>query len=295
MKIVYSKKYEISFQHVWPLQKYSMVLSELLNRRLIDAGDVIYVDRAADDDVRLVHTPDYVRKLLELSLSQQEIARLELPLITEAVALFWAFADGTITACRSALEQGVCVHLGGGMHHAFSDFGSGFCMLNDIAIGLRKTQQEGLIERAMVIDCDVHQGDGTAKIFEADDSVFTFSIHQRDNFPYVKQKSNLDIELADGATDRQYLHNLQQQIPRIIDSFKPDLIIYAAGADVYKSDLLGGLGLTMAGIEQRDRFVISRAVDNNIPLSVVLAGGYAANPNDTAAIHLNTVKACLQI
>jgi len=295
VKIVYSKRYEIKFEHVWPLQKYSAVLEALLKHELIKPDDVIYVDKAADEDVRLVHTSEYVRKLQQLSLSEREIATLEIPLTSQTVDFFWTFAQGTITACELAVKEGFCVHLGGGMHHAFTNYGSGFCMLNDVAIGLRKTQHQGLIKRAMVIDCDVHQGDGTAVIFQTDDSVFTFSIHQRDNFPYFKQKSNMDIELDDKADDQVYLRHLKEKIPAIIGSFRPDLIVYVAGADVYKFDLLGGLDLSIAGVEKRDRFIIRQAAENNIPLAVTLAGGYAVNPDDTAAIHLNTVKACLQV
>ena len=294
MKVVYSKKYEIAFDHVWPVKKYSMVLAGLLNQKLIQPEDVIYVEAATDDEVRLVHTPDYVNNLKNLSLSPQDLVRLELQLTRQTVDFYWAFAAGTIMACRTALEDGICVHLGGGMHHAFANYGSGFCMLNDIAIGLRKAQHDGLIERAMVIDCDVHQGDGTAKIFEADDSVFTFSIHQRDNFPFFKQKSSLDIELDDGTTDQLYLDNLQQHLPKVITSFKPELIIYVAGADVYKFDWLGGLNLTIPGIAKRDHFVINQAKANSIPLAIVMAGGYAANPDYTAAIHFNTVRTALQ-
>ncbi|MFH1614770.1 MAG: histone deacetylase [Planctomycetota bacterium] len=294
MKVVYSRRYEIKFDHVWPVQKYPAVLRNALKEKLIDPEDVEYVEAAAQEDIALVHSAEYLGKIKQRSLSSREVARLEIPVTDESVGLYWAFAAGTIQACRRAYEQGVCVHIGGGMHHAFTDYGSGFCMFNDVAIGVRKMQHDGIVKRVMVIDCDVHQGDGTAKIFQADDSVFTFSIHQRDNFPYIKQNSNLDVELSDRTGDDEYLKRLKEHLPSVMTSFRPQLVVYVAGADVYRRDLLGGLGLSISGIEKRDEFVINLAQQNKVPVAVTLAGGYAADWTDTVRIHVNTIRVCIR-
>lgn len=282
MKIIYSPKYNLNIGgHVFPTVKYDGVY-----KRLIPEHKKIIIEPrpAADSEVVLVHTKEYIHKLKTGTLTQDEIYRLELPYSKELVEASWLCAGGTIMACRIALEEGCAVHLGGGFHHAFPDHGEGFCVLNDITIGIRAAGK-----KTLVIDCDLHHGNGTAYIFRNDKSVFTFSIHQENNYPIPKPPSSLDIGLADGAGDSEYMMHLGTQIPQIMERFKPELIVYVAGADPYEFDQLGGLKLTIEGLRERDRFIFGLG----IPTAVVLAGGYALNIEDTIQIHYNTVREAL--
>lgn len=194
-----------------------------------------------------------------------------------------------------ALKEKIAIHLGGGFHHAFADRGCGFCVFNDIAIAVARLKYEGLIKRALIIDCDLHQGNGTAEIFRDDESVFTFSMHQENNYPLIKPPSDIDIGLADGTGDREYLKVLEENIPHIIAKFKPHLILYVAGSDPYKFDQLGGLALSIEGLKKRDEFIFTCAQNNLVPIAVVLAGGYAVDLQDTVQIHFNTVTTALSI
>jgi len=282
VKIIYSPKYNVNIGgHVFPTIKYDGVY-----KRLIPEYKKIIIEPrpATDSEVSLVHTKEYIHKLKTGTLSQDEIYRLELPYSKELAEASWLCAGGTMMACRIALEEGCAVHLGGGFHHAFPDHGEGFCVLNDIAIGIRVVSK-----RTLVIDCDLHHGNGTAYIFRNDKSVFIFSIHQENNYPIPKPPSTLDIGLADGTGDSEYMMHLRTHIPQIIKRFKPELILYVAGADPYEFDQLGGLKLTMEGLRERDRFIFSL----DIPTAVVLAGGYALNVEDTIQIHFNMVKEAL--
>jgi acetoin utilization deacetylase AcuC-like enzyme len=219
------------------------------------------------------------------------VLRLEIPVSLQTLKAVRLMAGGTIFAARHAVvNKGVGFNLGGGFHHAFAGHGEGFCAVNDIAVAIRKLQQEKLIERAMVVDCDVHQGNGTAAIFHADDSVFTLSIHQRNNYPAAKPPSNIDVELDDNTTDNVYLARLNDSLAQAFQRFTPELILYVAGADPFMEDQLGGLLLTMGGLCARDRMVL----DLPVPVAVVLAGGYAFRTEDTVTIHCNTVKAAIQ-
>ena len=202
----------------------------------------------------------------------------------------WLAAGGTILAGAAGLKDGVGFHIGGGWHHAYADHGEGFCALNDVAVAVRRVQKDGRIERAMVIDADVHHGNGTASIFENDPSVFTLSIHQFANYPRFKPPSNLDIHLADGMGDEEYLRRFRDGCHDAFERFSPGLLIYVAGADPYLDDQLGGLDLTFDGLMARDRFVFSLLRDTKVPVAVTLAGGYARDVNDTVTIHVNTVK-----
>jgi len=220
--------------------------------------------------------------------------RSELPLTWEIILGYLIHAAGTIAACRLGLEDGVAMHLGGGFHHAFADHGEGFCYVNDVAVAVRKLQAEGRIARAAVIDCDLHQGNGTARIFQADPAVFTFSIHQEHLYP-IKEKSDLDIGLADETGDDIYVEHLQAAVPKILAEHKPELVIYVAGADPFKDDQLGALRLTKRGLAMRDRVVIEGCHRRGIPVVPVLAGGYALNTADTVDIHTNTARECLRV
>jgi acetoin utilization deacetylase AcuC-like enzyme len=216
-----------------------------------------------------------------------------LPLNKEIVAMVTLACGGTIRAAELALQEGTAIHLGGGFHHASAEKAEGFCYLNDLAVAIREMQARGKIQRAMVIDCDLHQGNGTAKIFEEDPAVFTFSIHQDDLYP-IKEKSDHDIHLPMGVRDEEYLEHLRQHIPARLDDFRPELILYQAGADPYEHDQLGDLKLSIAGLAERDRLIFKWTKERQIPVAATLGGGYAYHTGDTVAIHVNTVLSAYQ-
>jgi acetoin utilization deacetylase AcuC-like enzyme len=239
-----------------------------------------------------------VKRLQTGTLSYQEIMQLEVPYSRELVEAYWLAAGGTTLAARLALEQGIGFNVGGGFHHAFSGHGEGFCAINDIAVAIRTRQSGGgdrTIQRAMVVDCDVHHGNGTASIFADDPSVFTLSIHQFNNYPTEKPPSSLDIHLPDGVGDEEYLHRLGNEYRTAMNMFHPELLIYVAGADPYCEDQLGGLSLSLEGLRERDRLVIWTALHSHIPVAIVLAGGYAVNVQDTVTIHANTAHVAKEV
>ena len=291
MKVVYSDGYDLNLgAHIFPSTKYRQTRDMLLKEGIATSSDFIEPQPASDDDVALVHHRDYIRKLKTGSLTLYEIQRMEVPYSAELIQAVWLSAGGSIWAGKEALRLGVSVNLGGGFHHACADHGEGFCVIHDVAIAIRRLQKDGAIEHAMTIDCDVHQGNGTAEIFAGDPDVFTFSIHQERNYPYPKPPSNLDINLEDGADDLEYLAALEPGLNCAFKEFKPDLIFYLAGADPYRQDQLGGLKLTIQGLMDRDRMVFNKARERKIPVAVTLAGGYARHVEDTVRIHANTVR-----
>lgn len=295
-KFVYSEDYwMVNFEdHVFPVEKYRLIYEKLL--RMGVKRDLILEARHADEeDLLLVHTPKYLKKLKTGKLSQSEILTLELPYTPELLKFALIHVGGTILASQKAHEDGLAVHLGGGFHHAFPDHGEGFCVVNDVAVALEKMKREGKIEKAMVVDCDVHQGNGTALIFAKKDYAFTFSIHQMDIYPAQKPMSSLDVGLWSGDGDREYLGALRSHIPKIYEEFRPDLIFYLAGADPFQHDQLGSLNLTEEGLLQRDRIVIEEARRLRIPLVILLAGGYAHRVEDTVTIHLNTIRVAQKV
>ncbi|MFQ6081801.1 MAG: histone deacetylase [Candidatus Aminicenantia bacterium] len=287
--IIYSNDYWIDIgKHVFPVKKYRLIYEHLIKKG-IKKENFIQPEPAKDEDILLVHTPKYIKKLKTGNLSFQEIMTLELPYSKELIHFAWLFVGGTIITLQEALKDGLAIHLGGGFHHAFPDHGEGFCLLNDVAIALRKMKKENLIKKAMIVDCDVHQGNGTAYIFSKDPDIFTFSIHQMDNYPAEKQVSSLDLGLWSGDGDPEYLQALQENFPKLYLEFKPELVVYLAGADPYQEDQLGGLKLTKEGLKERDKIIIENAQKLKIPLAIVLAGGYAKDIKDTVEIHLNTI------
>ena len=291
MKLVYSPKYEVDIgSHVFPTDKYRLVYERLIEEGAFGKDDFLLPVPADDEDVLLVHNITYVDKLKKGTLSLPEIMQLELPYSPELVEVAWLWVGGTVMAARQALEDGICVHLGGGWHHAFPDHGEGFCALNDHAIAVRRLLKDKAVKKAAIVDCDVHQGNGTAAIFAGDSDVFTFSIHQENNYPMIKPPSDIDVGLEDGATDSEYLTKVHEHLPRILKDFKPGLVVYVAGADTYVNDQLGGLSLTVVGHKERDRLVIGEARRAGIPVVIVLAGGYAVRVEDTVTIHANTAK-----
>jgi acetoin utilization deacetylase AcuC-like enzyme len=291
LKLIYSENYDLNLgNHVFPSIKYRLIKERLLHDGAATPEDIIEPPAADDDDIALVHHRDYIRKLQTGKLSYLEILRLEIPYSPELVRAVWLSAGGSILAARLALQDGACANIGGGFHHAHPDHGEGFCVLNDVAIAIRCLQKEQAIERAMTVDVDVHQGNGTAAIFAGDPSVFTLSIHQVNNYPYPKPPSSLDINLADGVGDEEYLRELAAGLDKSLAEFQPELIMYVAGADPYREDQLGGLKLTLEGMEKRDRLVFEKARAKNIRVAVTLAGGYARRIEDTVTIHANTIR-----
>lgn len=293
-RVIYSDRYDVDIGiHVFPTKKYKLIRERLIKEKLLSEDDFEFSQPASDDDILLVHSKEYLNKLKTGTLSPEEIFRLELPYSKELVQASYMCVNGTIRSCVIALEEGVGVHLGGGFHHAFRDHGEGFCVFNDVAIAIKRMMKEERIKKAMTIDCDLHQGNGTADTFKDDEDVFTFSIHQRNNYPFYKPKSDLDIGLDDYTSDKVYLEKLYEHIPKIISDFKPQLILYVAGADPYEHDQIGNLSLTINGLKKRDEFIFETARNFNVPIAVVLAGGYAIDVEDTVTIHFNTVKTAL--
>jgi acetoin utilization deacetylase AcuC-like enzyme len=287
MHFVYSPLYEADVGiHVFPVQKYRLVAQALRERHHVPASAFIEPATAAQEQLLLVHTKRYLDDLQNLRWTPRTMFS-ELPLTREIVEMSILACGGTIGAAQSALEHGAAVHLGGGFHHAFAEKAEGFCYLNDLAVAARAMQAEKKIRKAMVIDCDLHQGNGTAKIFQGDPTVFTFSIHQSDLYP-VKEESDLDIHLENGVKDKEYLQRLHDHVPRILDEFRPELILYQAGADPYEHDQLGDLRLTITGLAERDHHILHWAKERNIPIAVTLGGGYAYDTNETVAIHVGT-------
>ena len=295
MKCVYSDQYDLNLgDHIFPSIKYRLVKEKLLRDHIVEPADFLEPPPASDDDVALVHHRDYIRKLRTGTLSYLEVLRLEIPYSPELVRAVWLCAGGSILAGRLALQDAVAVNIGGGFHHAYPDHGEGFCVLHDVAIAIRRLQKDNLVEHAMTVDCDVHQGNGTAAIFRGDHSVFTLSIHQVNNYPHPKPPSSLDINLPDGVGDDEYLEELERGLDQSLAEFTPQILFYIAGADPYREDQLGGLRLTLDGLEKRDRLVFEKAKAKKIPLAVTLAGGYARRVDDTVLIHANTTRVAKQ-
>jgi acetoin utilization deacetylase AcuC-like enzyme len=327
-KLIYSDDYFLPIgAHVFPAEKFRLVHDRLLADGTASAEDFVEPEPAADEDILRVHTPAYVEKLKNGRLSPQEEAILEIPYSAELVRAFWLAAGGSTLAGECALRDGISLSIGGGFHHAFPDHGEGFCMIHDVAVAIRRLQKDGRIKRAMTVDCDVHQGNGTAAIFAQDarngatlpssflpaasaasvrgvkrgtgdesrGDVFTISLHQENNYPAVKPPSSIDVNLPDGTGDEEYMHWLDNALSSAFRQFLPDLLCYIAGADPYREDQLGGLSLSMAGLKRRDELVFSVARAKGVPVMVTYAGGYARKVADTVSIHCNTVVAAKEV
>lgn len=293
-KLVYPSL-EMDFgEHVFPLQKYRLVREDLLREGRAEAADFVAAVPATEADVRRVHAADYVDKMRNGGFSGDELLRLEIPWSPAITAGFWLVAGGAIQAGRLALRDGCAILLGGGFHHAFAGHGEGFCLVNDVAVGTAALLDTGEVERVAIVDLDVHQGNGNAALFAGDPRMFTFSMHQEANYPGHKVPSTLDVGLDDGTGDAEYLEALAPALERVL-AFGPDLIWYLAGADPYEGDRLAGLGLTFAGLAERDRVVFRAARDAGVPVVASLAGGYAARVADVVAIHVNMVLAAARV
>jgi acetoin utilization deacetylase AcuC-like enzyme len=295
--IIYSDLYYVEIgDHVFPTSKYRILRKRLDSEEFVkDKFEIHSPVTAKNEEVLTVHTKEYINKLKNGTLSPDEIFKMELPYSPEIGEAAFMTCGGTITTARMALERDSAIHLGGGFHHAFPDHGEGFCVLNDVAVSIRTLQSEGAIKKALVVDCDLHQGNGTAFIFRKDPEVFTFSIHQENNYPIMKPKSDMDIGLRDWTGDKVYLEHLNDNIPKIISAFKPEIIMYLAGADPYEGDQLGNLRLTKKGLRERDNFICTQARNFGVPIAITLAGGYAVNREDTVDIHYGTVEECIRV
>jgi len=292
LPIVWHQGYEADIGlHVFPTRKYRAARDRLIGEGSIAETDIRRPEPVSDAQVALVHTPQYLQKIKYSEFSWQDVMILEVPFSPELREAMWLCAGGSILTGRLALEHGLAVHLGGGFHHGFPDHGEGFCLINDVAIALRALRREGLIERAVVLDCDLHHGNGTAAIFTDEPEVFTFSIHQQHNYPMWKPPSDLDLGLRDGTGDEEYLGLLEAHVPRILEDQRPDLVFYLAGADPYKEDQLGGLSLSREGLRRRDELIFRLTGAAGVPVAVTLAGGYARRFEDTVEIHCETVRA----
>jgi acetoin utilization deacetylase AcuC-like enzyme len=292
MKCVYHPSYQVALPpgHPFPMSKYSLLRDQLLAEGIVATGDILQPEPLDASTLGLVHTPEYLAKLATSGLSAAEQRRLGLPWSEALWQRSRLASAGTLLAARAALGQGLAANLAGGTHHAFADHGEGFCVLNDVAIAIRKLQAERALERAAIVDLDVHQGNGTAAIFETDDAVFTFSMHGERNYPVAKMRSNLDVPLKDGVGDAEYLDTLQGVLPSVLDRARADLVFYLAGVDVAAGDRYGKLALTEEGIRRRDRCVIEAVRGRGLPLVIVLAGGYAPTRARTAELHAHAFR-----
>jgi len=313
LRVIYSPGYRIDLgPHVFPTRKYQLVHARLIEAGVINSSSVVEPEPAGWDELALVHTPEYLAKMRDGTMSPDDVAQLELPWSAEMVEGFRLMAGGTIQAAliacdleRRSLKSEiggdtpdfvlqtsdfrVACHIGGGLHHAFPNHGEGFCPFNDVAVAARVLQARGL-ERIAIVDLDVHHGNGTAFIFESDPRVFKFSMHQQRNYPMWKPRGSLDVGLPDGTDDATFLRELERTLPTAM-AHAPQCVFYLAGADPYEDDQLGGLRLTKEGLRQRDRLVIDAVRRAGVPLVVTLAGGYARRVEDTVAIHVATIEA----
>ncbi|HEX8069706.1 MAG TPA: histone deacetylase [Pyrinomonadaceae bacterium] len=296
MLVFYTPRYyaDIGAGHVFPIRKFELVRDRLLAEGTLRPEELVEPQPAPLADVLLVHTEDYVTRLRAGALTPRELRRLGLPWSKALVRRSFLAAGGTLAAARCALTAGVASNLAGGTHHAFAERGEGFCVLNDVAIAVRALTRDQLIVRAAVVDCDVHQGNGTAAIFAGDSAVFTFSMHGAKNYPLFKARSTVDVELADGTGDEEYLRVLAAHLPRVF-AHRPDVVFYLGGADPYAGDKLGRLALSLAGLRARDELVLAECRARGVPVVTVMAGGYAADINDTVEIHCNTIRAVRRV
>jgi acetoin utilization deacetylase AcuC-like enzyme len=291
-KLVYDRRYDLNLgAHVFPSQKYRLVHDKLLAEGIASADDFLAPEPASDADILRVHSQDYVYKLKHGSLTPAEILRMEVPYSRELMNACWLAAGGSILAGQRALADHWSANIGGGFHHAYADHGEGFCVIHDVAVAIRRLQFDQAIQTAMVVDTDVHQGNGTASIFGGDGDVFTLSIHQEHNYPYPKPPSTVDVDLPDGIGDDDYLAILERNLREAFHDFSPQILFYIAGADPYLEDQLGGLALTMEGLKLRDALVFDYARRHKVPVAITLAGGYARQVEDTVRIHVNTILA----
>ena len=292
LKVFYTDQFRIQLPagHSFPIEKYAFLRRRIAEAQIVKPEAMCVPEPASDKDLLRVHRRDYIDRVVRGELTAKEIRRIGFPWSPPLVERSRRSCGATLQACREALRYGAAVNLAGGTHHAFPDRGEGYCVFNDIAVACRAVQAEGLAQRIVILDCDVHQGNGTAVIFDGDSSVFTFSIHGRNNFPFHKEQSDLDIPLVDGTGDESYLKALKTGIREALDRAEADFAIYIAGADPYKDDRYGRLSLSKAGLVERDAMVFQYCRDRALPIAVTMGGGYARRIQDTVDIHFQTVR-----
>ncbi len=292
MKVYYSDHFTLPLPegHRFPIEKYALLRKRVMADGIITNGNAIVPPQATLDQLRLAHNPEYVQRVINGELSEKEVRRIGFPWSLGLVERSRRSVGGTIAACRTALQDSVSANLAGGTHHAYPDHGEGYCVFNDCAVAARAMQAENRVRRVVILDCDVHQGNGTAAIFAQDPSVFTFSIHGAKNFPFHKEPSDLDIALPDGCGDDQYLDSLRQGLEQSLARAGAGLAIYLAGADPFEGDRLGRLALSKPGLVERDSLVFSLCGEAGIPVAVTMSGGYADCVYDSVDIHYQTIK-----
>ena len=296
MQVFYTPRYyaDIGPGHVFPIRKFELVRDKLLAEGTLEPAELSEPAPAPLEDVLLVHTTDYITRLCDGTLTPKELRRLGLPWSESLVQRSFYAAGGTLAAARASLANGYSSNLAGGTHHSFVDRGEGFCVLNDVAIAIRAMRARKLIRRAAIVDCDVHQGNGTATIFAGDNDTFTFSIHGANNYPLFKARSTLDVELVDGTSDTEYLETLADHLPAVF-AHDPEIVFYLAGADPYKGDKLGRLALSIEGLRERDAYVLRECYEREVPVVTVMSGGYGEDINDTIEIHCNTIRVVKEV
>ncbi len=281
--------YPLPPDHRFPAAKYGL-LRERVQHELSARCELVVPEAATDAEILLAHDPEYIDKVVNGGLSPREVRRIGLPWSQALVERCRRSVGGTLDACRAALEDGLSASLTGGTHHAYTDHGEGFCVFNDCVVACRAMQREGRARRLLITDCDVHQGNGTAAILAGDSSIYTFSMHGAKNFPLHKERSDLDVELPDGADDALYLDLLSASLDRVLPAARADLAIYLAGADPFAGDTLGRLALTKDGLARRDYLVFDRCREAGLPVAVVMGGGYARRIEDTVDIQFATIR-----
>lgn len=297
LKIAYHPLYKhpLPEGHRFPMVKYELLPEQLMHEGTCSPSNFFEPSLPEDAAILAAHDDDYYQKLVGQNLKPSEVRKIGFPLSTELVQRERIIAHGTIMGCELALKNGIAMNIAGGTHHAYSNRGEAFCMLNDQAIGARYLQSYDLAEKILIIDLDVHQGNGTAEIFENDDSVFTFSMHGRGNYPFKKEESDLDIPLEKGTDDSTYLSILKNTLPKLIEDVRPDFIFYLCGVDILKSDKLGTLGLTLQGCKERDHYVLQTCHDLNIPVQCSMGGGYSPDIKIVVEAHANTFRLAQEI
>ena len=292
MRVFYSDHFVLPLPegHRFPMVKYSMLRGRVAEAGICGPGELRMAEPVSDEEILRAHHPDYLRRVVSGALTDKEIRRIGFPWSPRMVERSRRASGGTLGACLAALEDGLAANLAGGTHHAFADRGEGYCVLNDSAIAARAVQAAGLVERVLVIDTDVHQGNGTAAILRGDPTVFTFSIHGEKNFPFHKEESDLDAPLPDGTDDAGFLSALEAGLQSALDAAEAQLAIYLAGADPFEDDRLGRLAVTKEGLAERDRLVLETCRDRGIPVAVTMAGGYARRVEDTVDIHFQSIR-----
>ena len=297
LKIAYHPIYNhpLPDTHRFPMEKYDLIPQQLIHEGTCTKDNFFEPEIPNNKYFFSVHTPEYFFDLLNITLSKKEERKIGFPLSEQLIAREMVITDGSMKASEFALEYGIAMNIAGGTHHAFTDSGEGFCLLNDQAVSARYLQNKGLIKKVLIVDLDVHQGNGTAEIFRDDPSVFTFSMHGKSNYPFHKEQSDLDIPLESDTKDEEYLSILKNTLPKLIKEQKPDFIFYQCGVDILESDKLGKLCISLEGCKERDRFVLQTCFDHKIPVMCSMGGGYSRDINIIVQAHANTFRLAQEI